>query len=89
MKVTIDPNFSIGKYHWNNRVVRHKDGSLAIHEAHYSIPGATTGPCSITTEPVIVYGETIQDIKDTLERMLRCLEKPIIDFETQKEEGAS
>jgi hypothetical protein len=85
MDVKISPNFSIGKYHWNHRVVR-KNGMLAIHEVHYATPGASSGPCGTTVDPVDVHGETIEELRWTLEHMLRCLDKPIIDFATQKDE---
>lgn len=42
-------------------------------------------PHAITTEPVTVQGETIAELRETLERMLRALDTPILDFETRDE----
>lgn len=76
---------------WNHRVVRRRIWSLGeqidwfgIHECFYdkkdeSDPGWTD-------EPVTVEGESIDVLRETLERMLLCLDKPIIeDTEPQVE----
>jgi hypothetical protein len=62
---------------WNYRVVREPiEGFLAIHECHYD---GTGKPVSITTEPVIFGGDTVEDIRWALQRALDALDKPILD----------
>lgn len=66
---------------WNHRVVRRtvtEAGTsidwLGIHECFYD-----EGREGWTENPVAVEGETLDDLRETLERMLRALDKPIID----------
>lgn len=72
---------------WDERVVRtvHPNGEVtfSIHEAFYDnrkdlIPG------SITLEPVNPYGETMEELKLTLERYMRALSKPILELVDDK-----
>lgn len=79
---------------WNFRVMRHTHTDkvtgettsyLAIHEVYYrdrSVNDLTVSPNEIgyTAEPVHVSEESIDDLRDTLHRMLEALNKPIIDF---------
>lgn len=94
MEVTIADDFTIGEYHWNHRVVRRvynpgtdeEEVEHAIHEAHYEVKGKSSGPCSITTEPVRVYSsEGVAGLRQVLERMLAALDKPVLDYETREE----
>jgi hypothetical protein len=65
---------------WNHRVVRKRqDGEtwLGIHEVFYDLPDES-GP-AWTNDPIEVVGETIEELRDTLNHMLACLDKPIID----------
>jgi hypothetical protein len=72
--------------HWNNRVVRHKASSitkgdcdmLSIHEVHYDEGG---NPVAVSELGVSVDGENLEGLKTTLNRMLACLEKPILDYD--------
>lgn len=64
---------------WNHRVVRHKHGELAIHEAHYS-PSRTKTPNLITQNPVAVWGSSKKELRETLERMLRALDTPVLSY---------
>jgi hypothetical protein len=64
--------------YWNNRVVRFKkddDDWLEICEVFYH----DGGPIGHTGEGVTVCGENVQELRVTLERMLKCLDKPILD----------
>lgn len=68
---------------WNHRVIRHlKDDPgltyLAIHEVYYT----DNIPDSITDEPIKIIGDDIEDIKQELKMILKCLEHPILDFES-------
>jgi hypothetical protein len=63
---------------WDHRVVRkihHGEQSLGIHEVFYDEDAGT----SWTEDPVEVVGDSIEDLRETLERMLSCLEQPIIE----------
>jgi hypothetical protein len=64
---------------WNHRVVRHSQAQynlpdwLEICEVYYAgdeVMGHTKG--------VAVGGESIEELRKTLERMLACLDKPIV-----------
>jgi len=62
---------------WNHRVVRSiEDGEewLGIHEAFYDIDGGTVW----TESPVGVIGESIDELRETLERMLASLDKSVL-----------
>ena len=73
---------------WNHRVMRHKDKSgldmpdyLQIHEVYYR-----DGKIWCWTEDGIsVGGDSIEEIKQTLEWMEKCLEQPILDFDMEPE----
>lgn len=75
---------------WNHRVVRkeytYPDGyvevSYGIHEVFY-VEGETS--LAFTTNPVAPVGESVEELRITLERMLRALDKPVIDYETREE----
>jgi hypothetical protein len=74
---------------WNHRVIEKTTeygAWYAIHECHYYQDG-TLYAC--TTEPVDVSGESIQELRQTLEWMLSCLDKPVVkwtDIPSPKEE---
>jgi hypothetical protein len=70
--------------HWNHRVVRimvkdfGKDvPQLGIHEAFYGMP--EDDGVAWTNDPVPIIGKTVEELRETLKRMLACLDKPIID----------
>ena len=67
---------------WNHRVVRQRKGDetwLGIHEAFYG----DDGKLSWTENPVDVVGETVDDLRWTLERMLAALDEPIINEDAE------
>ena len=73
------------EYTWNHRVLLHKgtdagEDYYGIHEVHYE-DGV---PRAYTTNPVEVGGESVKSLKITLERMLRCLELPVLTPEDFK-----
>lgn len=88
--------------HWNHRVVRKvlSCGSsyLGIHEAYYDDNGKVW---SITTDPTDAQveekdsflpdlpGETVEDLKKVLQRMLEACDKPVLDADSIPEDGAS
>jgi hypothetical protein len=64
--------------HWNHRVIKRTIGdseSFGIHEVYYNDDGSVEG-CTI--DPVAVDCDTLDDLRETLERMLRCLDKPVL-----------
>ena len=64
--------------HWNHRVIQRIVGDeveFGIHEVYYNDDGDVEG---YTEQPVRVYGETLDELRETLERMLRCLDHPVI-----------
>ena len=76
---------------WNHRAVRRvqmegdcKCVEYAIHEAFYDQDKPGDRP-SITLEPVAAYGDTIEELRETLQRMLRALDHPVLDYETHEE----
>lgn len=93
MEVTFAKDFTIGEFHWNHRVVRrvyhagtdHEEVVYAIHEAYYETKGASSGPCSITTEPKGIVGDNVEDLRETLQQMLKALDNPVLDYETREE----
>lgn len=71
---------------WNHRVVRYNKRLLAIHEAFYysSKPpdhSVTWGrPNQLTLNGVMVVGSSKKELRETLLRMLRALDKPVLRF---------
>lgn len=67
---------------WNHRVMIHRHDNdetyYAIHEVYYGVDGADS--VSWTDNPVAPYGETIEELRETLERMLKALDKPILEY---------
>ena len=72
-------------YHWNHRVVKHPDGTLAIHEVHYDdgIDSGTNEPIVVgmNADPHVAAEGTISELRMTLDRMQACLDKPIIPYD--------
>jgi hypothetical protein len=72
--------------HWNHRVVRRVykyEIEYSIHEAYYGL-NKDDKP-SITTESIAPYGESMAELRETLQRMLKALDKPVLDYETREE----
>jgi hypothetical protein len=73
---------------WNYRVIRREltgdfgytDVEYAIHAVYYKDGKATAH----TSDPAYPVGETLEELRDTLKKMLMALEKPIFDFEKEK-----
>ena len=66
---------------WNHRVIKKGDGDYswyAIHEVHYDRDSKDLVQ-GWTENPVPVMGETVEELRWTLEKMLESLDKPIID----------
>lgn len=70
---------------WNHRIVRRNysgDVMYEIHEVYYDKDGKVSG---LTQEPISIMEESLEDLKKTIERLQNCLEKSIIDYETNEE----
>ena len=64
---------------WNHRIMRHKgadagDDYYSIHEVHYR----DGRPVGYTEHGVDVGGNSVEELRVTLERMLRCLALPVL-----------
>lgn len=79
---------------WNYRLMRIKNRNIitnkdefyySIHEVFYdaNTPNASFG---YTKDPVDVSAYSVEEIKFMLEKMLKCLEKPILDYEEKTSE---
>lgn len=63
---------------WNNRVVRQThegQDAYGIHEVYYAESG---NPVMRTVYPVAVAGETVDELRTCLTRMLEALDKPVL-----------
>jgi hypothetical protein len=61
--------------HWNYRVTI-KDGCYGIHEAYYE----DGKPHSITQNEMSPHGDTLDELKDDLQKFLEALDKPILHY---------
>jgi hypothetical protein len=53
----------------------------AIHEVYYDEDGKVNG---WTEEPIRILAESLEDLKFTLERLVECFDKPVLDEETKE-----
>ena len=66
---------------WNHRLLAHKDGDdvfFQIHEVHYDKNGIPNG---YTSNGVSVGSDSIAGVKGVLEKMIKCIDKPILSVE--------
>jgi hypothetical protein len=71
--------------HWNYRVVHQvfilnngeKEDSYAIHETYYNDDGV---PVNISTNPDPAAADSVDDLRDVLEWMMRALDKPVLEY---------
>lgn len=59
---------------WNYRVMEH-DGGYSLFEAYYSKEKCFN--CS--ESPIVPYGETVEELRDTLFKMLSAIDAPILE----------
>lgn len=66
---------------WNYRIMRHTDAGgrqyYAVHETYYGDAGEVMGS---TEEAASVMGETLDEVREELDRMLRALDYPVIEI---------
>lgn len=68
---------------WNYRVMRrvvNGEVDLSIREVYYGGDGQVH---AWTVEPVDPHGENLEELRDSLNRMLACLDQPVLDEEAQ------
>lgn len=74
---------------WNNRVVKrvYRKGSIEetlyeIHECFYEgKPGPDNEARSCTIDPIDPHGETLEELRETLVRMLAATYQPVLDYD--------
>lgn len=77
----------MSEQHWNHRVFKVKDGDddyFQIREVYYEADGSIYA-CS--SDSVGVCGESIEGLRETLNWMLRCLDKPVLTEDNINSEG--
>ena len=79
--------------HWNHRVMKraneHGETWYEIHEVFYDHGQGESEPrLSWTEEAIAPVGETLEELKTELERMLRACDAPVLDYgEEEKDES--
>lgn len=63
--------------HWNYRVLRHHDGSLAIHEVFYDGDGK---PESCSKGPTGFVGDSLDELASVLKRAERALREEPLEY---------
>ena len=66
---------------WNYRVIKHQPEKghvvlYAVHEVYYNDDGSTNGHTENAIWPV---GETIEELRSDINRMLLALDRPVIE----------
>lgn len=76
--------------HWNYRIVKkvtkHNDPSLGasedtwfgIHEVYYDAEGH---PEVCSEEPIEPFGESVEEVRESLKMMMKALDKPVLDYD--------
>ena len=69
--------------HWNHRIIKLKaqDGAelvdnYAVHEVYYNDDGTIY---AYTNNPVRAYGDTLEELRETLNHMLKSLDAPVLE----------
>jgi hypothetical protein len=67
---------------WNYRVMKKRikgEDVFEIHEVYYHPDGRIH---TWSEDPVILYGETPEELKQDILRQSRALERPVLDYDT-------
>lgn len=64
---------------WDYRVLRHADGSLAIHEVYYDEAGS---PESCTVDAADVAGDDLDELRRDVEHHAAALQHPVLEYES-------
>jgi hypothetical protein len=65
---------------WNYRVVNNK-GNFGIYEVYYDENGNAN---AWSQDPMEPYGESLEELRADLKRMLMALERPLFDLKKEK-----
>lgn len=70
---------------WNYRLMRHSTpikgtDQVEIWFGIHEIYGTSPEGIAYSEQPTNLVGENVEDIKWALEEMLKCLEKPVLDY---------
>ena len=69
---------------WNHRVIKRKyetgEEYFAIHEVYYDDDGK---PTQVTALPVSIFEDNMDDLANTLARLLESLSKPVLDYDEE------
>ena len=63
---------------WDYRIVRHDDGMLGVHEVYYK-DDRVWGCTEKTVGPL---GDNLEELLDELQRMVDCIDLPILDYDS-------
>lgn len=69
-----------GEQYWNERVLRRVvcgEATFAVHEVYYT----DSKPTSCTTDPVEPHGETLDELRQAVERHARACDLPVLDYD--------
>ena len=59
---------------WHYQLMRHNDGSLAVHE-YYPSDGGADGGAGWTKEPIGIIGDNVEDVKASIQMILNDIDK--------------
>lgn len=78
---------------WNYRIMKHthktpahmreKAPELPEYEDYYAIHEVYYDPIGWTKEPVDVAADNVDDLKDSLKKMLEAFDKPVLEYENE------
>jgi hypothetical protein len=74
-------NYRVTKQIYNHKYLHEPEPLYCIREVYYDEDGGVTG----MSETPDIIGHSLQEVKDTLQRMIQCCDKPIIDYNTGEE----
>ena len=70
------------KMSWNHRVVRRiwetKEVTYEVHEVYYDKDGTKDG---MTVNPIVPTGDSVAELRKDMERYMKALDKPVMDYE--------
>ncbi len=69
---------------WNYRVLRHADGTVAVHEVYYD----NGSPVSCTEKPDALYERDLDALRRTVAAVTRALDEPVLEYDSFSAAGA-
>ena len=79
---------------WNYRIVRTvynnnpngNDDQYAIHEVYYEEDN-DTHPDSVTSEATTLTGESLEEIRTNIDRIIKAFDKPVLEYQMFEDMG--